>query len=176
MQSRLRAVWPAVVEAAIPDSIAVAKRRALASTIDVIPGATGWSPLRDRLRRPLLVVMAFVAVVLLVAWVNVATLLLARTAARGREIAVRLAIGAGRGRIARQLLTKRVPLASLGGALGFALAQGGCRLLVALLSDLRAPTDLARRRARPASAVVHRGDRARHDAVVWADPSVADQS
>jgi len=136
-KAHLSTVWPAVARSSIPASIPIALRRAVASTVDVIPGATGWSPLRDQFRRPLLVLMGFVTVVLVIACVNVANLLLARSATRRREMIVRLAIGARRGRIIRQLLTESAVLAFIGAGLGLAVAQAGCRLLLALLSSGR---------------------------------------
>ncbi|HTB15322.1 MAG TPA: ABC transporter permease [Bryobacteraceae bacterium] len=133
--AQMQTISPGIMEATLPPNYRPdGAKKFLANKVTVTSGGTGVSNLRDQFENPLWILWTTTALVLLIACANLANLLLARASVREREIAVRQAIGASRGRLIRQLLSESMLLALFGTALGALLAQGLSRALVAFLS------------------------------------------
>ena len=136
-RAQLESFWPDVLVAtASTQTPGLRRQMFLSMVLDVSSAAKGMSTdLRDQFTRPLYVLAGIVGLILLVACVNLANLMLARAAARSHEMSVRVAIGASRWSLARQILTESIALSLIGALLGLAFAYWGSRLLVLLMTQ-----------------------------------------
>lgn len=143
-RAQLRTFWPEVLLAtASTETPGLRRQTFLSMGLDVSPFRTGFArDLRAQFSRPLYVLAGIVGLILLVACVNLANLLLARAAARSQEMSVRVAIGASRWALTRQVLTESLVLSLAGALLGLALSYWGSHVLVAFMTEGSVSFDL----------------------------------
>ena len=133
-RSELVAISPAVLKDQVIATEPLDRKRFLSQKLDLIPGAAGGSWLAKRYRQPLLLLMCISGVVLLLACVNLASLSLAQASQRQKELSVRLALGAARIRLIKQLLTESLIVSIAGACLGIAFALLATHGLLVFLS------------------------------------------
>jgi putative ABC transport system permease protein len=133
-RAQVESLWPATLEASLPEGYSGAQRKGfLSRRIVLASGATGTSFLRREYTRPLFVLMGMVGLLLLIACANLANLMLARAAGRRQEFGIRIALGAGKWRIVRQMLIESLLLSITGAGLGLLIAGWASRLLLSTM-------------------------------------------